>query len=81
MSAFIIEVADTKEGVLYPNIIGPFENDAEAEDFARIFGLGLKAQMGDGGYSAYHIVSENTCNYCPNSYIDNHQEEEPSDHS
>jgi hypothetical protein len=70
MSAFIIEVADTKDGVIYPDIIGPFKDGAEAEAFAVKFGLGLSAEMGAGGYSAYHIVSENTCDYTPDKYAE-----------
>lgn len=70
MPAFIIEVADTKDGVIYPDIIGPFEDEEAAEAFARKFGLGLSAEMGDGGYSAYHVVSEKNCDYTPESYAE-----------
>jgi hypothetical protein len=68
MSAFIVEVADTKDGVISPDIIGPFKDEDEAEAFAVKFGLGLGAEMGEGGYSAYHIVSEKTCDYTPQEY-------------
>jgi len=70
MPAFIIEVADTKDGVIHPDLIGPFPDEQAAEEFAEKFGLGTSAQMGAGGYSAYHIVSENTCDYTPKAYAE-----------
>lgn len=66
MSAYLIEVRDSKEGVLYPDIIGPFQSAEEAEDFAESAGLG---EIGaEGGYAAFHVIADETCDYSPNGY-------------
>ena len=68
MSAYLIEVDDTKRGVCYPTIVGPFPDSASASAFAEEMGMGEAAQNGQGGYSAVHVVSDGTCDYVPARY-------------
>lgn len=60
MSAYLIEVDDTKDGVCYPTIVGPFNDYDEAQSFAEEAELGMAAEAGRGGYSAYHVVCDDT---------------------
>lgn len=68
MSAYLIEVDDTKEGVCYPTVVGPFANSESASAFAQMMNMGTAAQEGQGGYSAVHVISDETCDYTPERY-------------
>ncbi len=72
MSAYLIEVDDTKQGVCYPTVIGPFADEEEARRFAEVTALGTAAQGGQGGYSAAHIVSDDWCDFTPERYIEDY---------
>lgn len=67
MSAYLVEVSDDKHGVVAPTIIGPFADRPEAEAFADLFGLGRSAEW-TGGYSAVHVVCDETCDQSPDGY-------------
>jgi len=58
MSAYLIEVDDTKQGVCYPTVVGPFANPEAAFEFAHKTAMGTAAEAGQGGYSAVHVVSD-----------------------
>jgi hypothetical protein len=60
VTAFLVEVADDKSGVMSPTIVGPFANADEAEAFADRLEMGMQAQSGMGGYSAVHVVAAET---------------------
>lgn len=68
MSAYLVEVDDTKVGVMYPTIVGPFPDVATATAFAEELSMGEAAQGGQGGYSAVHVVSDETCDLTPEGY-------------
>lgn len=68
MSAYLIEVDDTKSGVIYPTIVGPFDSVETAAAFADELGMGTAAEAGQGGYSAVHVVADATCHHTPTSY-------------
>lgn len=68
MSAYLIEVDDTKRGVMYPTVVGPFPDVESATAFAEEMGMGLAAESGQGGYSAVHVIADETCDYMPDSY-------------
>jgi hypothetical protein len=68
MSAYLIEVDDTKQGVIYPTIVGPFSDAESAAAFADEFAMGTRAEAGQGGYSAVHVVSDGACDYTPERY-------------
>jgi hypothetical protein len=68
VSAYVIEVQDTKQGVMYPTIVGPFPDTDSAQAFADEMAMGTAAQRGDGGYSAVHIVDDDLCDYTPEQY-------------
>lgn len=75
MSAYLIEVDDTEDGIVRPTVIGPFDDEEAAQQFADDMSLGLAAQGGQGGYSAVHVISDDYCNYTPERYIDVHRGE------
>lgn len=75
MSAYLIEVYDSKQGVLYPRIIGPFDGAETAEAFAEEYCLGLQSQDGDGGYSAYHVVCDETCDMTPEKFAADYEQD------
>jgi hypothetical protein len=52
-AAWIVEVADTKEGTCSPTFLGPFVDREAAEKFAESYSMGTH---GDSGYSEYYIV-------------------------
>lgn len=68
MTAYLVEVDDTKQGVCYPNIVGPFSDEESAATFAAELAMGRAAEGGQGGYSAVHVVSDGTCDYTPAAY-------------
>ena len=68
MSAYLIEVDDTKSGVCYPTVIGPFPDADSAQAFAEQMDMGTAAQGGQGGYSAVHVISDETCSRTPEQY-------------
>lgn len=70
--AYLIEVDDTKQGVCYPTIVGPFPNCDAAAAFAKETDMGSAAERGQGGYSAVHIVAEETSDYTPEAYREAH---------
>jgi hypothetical protein len=70
MSAYLIEVDDTKDGVISPPVIGPFPDTGAAEAFATKYRMGNAAESGQGGYSAYHIISDDACDYSPEKYAE-----------
>lgn len=59
MSAYLIEVDDSKSGVCYPTIVGPFSDFADATAFAEEAGMGSDAE-GQGGYNAVHVICDET---------------------
>lgn len=67
MPAYVIEVDDSKEGVCYPTVVGPFKNEKAAYAFAEEMQMGTAAES-QGGYSAYHVISTANCNYTPKKY-------------
>lgn len=75
MSAYLIEVDDTKLGVCHPTVVGPFATDQEAQAFAEKYHMGDSIRYGEAGYSACHIVSDGTCDYSPGSFAEEHDEE------
>jgi len=68
MTAYLIETDDTKQGVIYPTVVGPFSDAETAATFAAEFAMGTAAEGGQGGYSAVHVVSDGTCDYTPERY-------------
>lgn len=68
MSAYLIEVDDTKQGVCYPKIVGPFPDSDSAMQFAAKYGMGTVAEGGQGGYSAVHVIADDTCDQTPEEY-------------
>lgn len=65
--AYLIEVADTKQGVCYPTVVGPFVDPAAAAAFAEELRMGDDA-MDQGGYSCAHVISDEGCDFSPESY-------------
>lgn len=57
MSAYIIEVDDSKRGVLDPTVIGPFPDCEAATNFAIRCHLGTKEEV-QGGYSTFHVIGD-----------------------
>lgn len=68
MSAYLIEIDDTKRGVTYPTVVGPFPDAESAAQFAEMTGMGTAAEDGQGGYSAVHVISDARCDSTPESY-------------
>ena len=68
MSAYLIEIDDTKQGVMHPTVIGPFDDELAAHVFADDMDLGTAAQNGQGGYSAAHVISDDHA-ITPERYI------------
>lgn len=61
MSAFVVISFDDKQGVVNPDIYGPFATDAEAEAFAdRVNADALTFVQNVGGYYGIHVVSDAT---------------------
>lgn len=75
MSAYLIEVRDTKEGVCYPPVVGPFPNRDAAERFAEELGMGT-ADPFEGGYAEVHVICAETCDYTPETYREENHEQE-----
>jgi len=75
VSAYLIEIDDTKRGVMSPTVVGPFKDEGAARAFAEEMQMGEAAQSGQGGYSAYHVISDATCDYSPERYREEHEEE------
>lgn len=69
MSAYIIEVDDSKQGVCYPTVVGPFADSDSAERFIQRAGMGTAAEL-NGGYSAAHVVCDARCDYSPEGYLE-----------
>jgi hypothetical protein len=82
MSAYLIEVDDTKQGVIYPAIVGPFPDAEAANAFAEKHRMG-QGIGGQGGYHDYHIIGDETCGYTPEAYAEAYawrlEEDESSD--
>lgn len=75
MAAYLIEVDDSKQGVMNPVKVGPFPDDDAAREFANAHQMGNEAlDSGRGGYSAVHVVSDATA-LTPEQF---HAEWEPS---
>jgi hypothetical protein len=70
MSAYLVSVQDDKSGVLYPLIVGPFPDVETAEKFCDSHEMGQEAQNGQGGYSACHVIADETCHQSPGEYHD-----------
>jgi len=68
VSAYLVEVDDTKDGVMYPSVVGPFPDADAAAAFAEEFSMGTAAEAWQGGYSAVHVISDEDCNYTPERY-------------
>lgn len=69
MSAYLIEVHDSKQGVCYPDVIGPFPGAEDARRFADEMDMGRYAEWsGEGGYSEVHVIAPSTCDYSPEEY-------------
>lgn len=68
MSAYLIEIDDTKRGVCYPTVVGPFSDSNSAVQFAEKYGMGRIAEQGQGGYSAVHVIADDTCGQTPEQY-------------
>jgi len=62
MTAFIVLTRDDKMGVLSPEIIGPFADDAEADAFLAHHPRwnGTDIEPVDGGYAGAVVVSATT---------------------
>ncbi len=60
MSVFVVLTADDKQGVLDPEVVGPFADEASAESFIenhpRHIGRGVIEPF-DGGYAGAVLVS------------------------
>jgi hypothetical protein len=68
LNAYLIEVDDTKDGVCYPTVVGPFADTNAARAFATEMQMGTAAQGGQGGYSAVHVISDESCDHTPERY-------------
>jgi hypothetical protein len=73
VSAYLVEVDDTKRGVHSPMIVGPFPDEDAARAFAKECEMGTSAES-DGGYSAVHVVSDETCDQTPEEYREDYRE-------
>jgi hypothetical protein len=78
VSAYLIEVDDTEYGVTSPTIVGPFPDYESAAKFADELAMGEKAQGGQGGYSAVHVITDETCDLTPEGYRERYAPEDDS---
>ena len=81
MAAYLIQTSDTKEGVLYPTVIGPFATEEQAVAFQDWVTEALPYLTGgtvDGSYIALHLVCRETCDQSPEEFLDNHDLEWPA---
>lgn len=70
MSAYLIEVQDTEDGVVSPTLIGPFADASAALTFQREWLPDEDGPPnGKGGYYAVHVIADETCNYSPENYM------------
>lgn len=73
MSAYLLEVYDI-DGTPRTTLVGPFEDSDKAADFANATQFGSAALAGWGGYSAVHVISDETCDYDPERYLEENRE-------
>jgi hypothetical protein len=80
VSAYLIVVQDTEDGVVHPKIIGPFVDYQGVADVAAA--RQFKRQWlpdewgppdGQGGYYAVHLITDETCDYTPSEWIKMHK--------